>query len=66
MSDVRRVFRSLRLPPVPTLSPVVADACAAMAGSSEIAWEELGIRVAARHACRPDAGPGSEGDHTPT
>jgi AraC-like DNA-binding protein len=46
--DVRSVFRSLRLPPVPTLSPVVADACAAMAGPSEIAWEELGIRLAER------------------
>lgn len=53
VSDVRRVFRSLRLPPVPTVSPVVADACAAMAGSSAIAWEELGIRVAA-HVVRAD------------
>ncbi len=48
VSDVRRVFRSLRLPPVPTLSPVVADACAAMAGPREVEWEELGIRLAER------------------
>ncbi len=47
VSDVRRVFRSLRLPPVPTLSPVVADACAAMR-LGEVAWEELGIRLAER------------------
>jgi AraC-like DNA-binding protein len=56
VSDVRRVFRSLRLPPVQTLSLVVADACAAMArpstslrpGPGEVAWEELGIRLAER------------------
>ena len=44
----RRLFRSLRLPPVRTLSPVIADACAALVGSGDIAWEELGIRLAAR------------------
>ena len=44
----RRTFRSLRLPPVRTLSPVIADACAALTGSTDIAWEELGIRLAAR------------------
>jgi AraC family transcriptional regulator len=43
-----RTFRSLRLPPVQRLSPVIADACAALAGSTGIAWEELGIRLAAR------------------
>ena len=43
-----RRFRSLRLPPVRVLSPVIADACAALAGSTDIAWEELGIRLAAR------------------
>ena len=48
VSDVRRVFRSLRLPPVPTLSGVVADAWAAAAGPSDVAWDELGIRLAAR------------------
>ena len=41
-------FRSLRLPPERTLSPVIADACAALAGSIDVAWEELGIRLAAR------------------
>jgi AraC-like DNA-binding protein len=49
VSDGRRVFRSLRLPPVPTLSRVVADACTtAGRRSGEVAWEELGIRLAAR------------------
>ena len=48
VSDVRRVFRSLRLPPVPTLSGVVADAWAAAAAPGDVAWEELGIRLAAR------------------
>lgn len=43
-----RQFRSLRLPPVRTLSPVIADACAALVGSTDIGWEELGIRLAAR------------------
>jgi len=44
----RRVFRSLRLPPVRALSPVIADACAALAGSPDVAWEELGVRLAGR------------------
>lgn len=43
-----RKFRSLRLPPVRPLSPVVAEACAALSGSKDVAWEELGIRLAAR------------------
>ncbi len=43
-----RAFRSLRLPPVRTLSPVIADACTALVGSTDVAWEELGIRLAAR------------------
>jgi hypothetical protein len=43
-----RGFRSPKLSPVRALSPIVADACAALAGSSDVAWEELGIRLAAR------------------
>lgn len=43
----RRVFRSLRLPPVRALSPVVAEAAtAALRGSMKGSWEELGIRLA--------------------
>jgi AraC family transcriptional regulator len=43
-----RRFRSLRLPPVRTLSPVIGDACAALAGATSVSWEELGVRLAAR------------------
>ena len=48
VTNLRRVFRSLRLPPLPTLSPVVAEAWSALARSSEVAWEDFAIRVAAR------------------
>src|SRR5262249_45121303 len=50
----RKTFRSLRLPPVRTLSPVIAEACAALMGSTDVAWEELGIHLAAR-AVQTDA-----------
>jgi AraC-like DNA-binding protein len=43
-----RGFRSPKVSPIRALSPIVADACAALAGSSDVAWEELGIRLAAR------------------
>jgi AraC family transcriptional regulator len=54
-----RTFRSLRLPPVRALSPVIADACAALAGSKAVAWEELGIRLAAQ-AVKVDGGVGRD------
>jgi len=42
-------FRTVRLPPVRALSPLVTRACAALlAGSTETPWEELGIELAAR------------------
>lgn len=44
----RRAFRSLRLPPLRPLSPVIADACAGLAGPTGVAWEELGVRLAVR------------------
>src|SRR5262249_30480484 len=43
-----RAFRSLRLPPVRPLAPVIASACAALAGSRDVPWEELGIHLAVR------------------
>jgi AraC family transcriptional regulator len=43
-----RGFRSAKLSPVRTLSPLVAEACAALSGSPEIAWEELGVQLIAR------------------
>jgi AraC family transcriptional regulator len=50
-----RPFRILRLPSMRALSPLTAQACARLAGSSaqrrdltlELAWEELGIQLAA-------------------
>lgn len=41
-------FRLLRLPPLRALSPVVARACAGVAGRATVPWEELGIELAAR------------------
>jgi AraC-like DNA-binding protein len=44
-------FRSLRLPPLRELSAVIAQACATLlAGSDEVAWEELSVRLAVRAA----------------
>jgi len=41
-------LRVLRLPPVRALSPLVARACAGLAGSVSGPWEELSIKLAAR------------------
>jgi AraC-like DNA-binding protein len=46
----RSPFRSLRLPPVRGLSPVVARACAGLVGAMAVSWEELGVELAARTA----------------
>src|SRR5262249_2128575 len=46
-------FRSLRLTPVPRLSTVIADAFAGLAGSSDVPWEELTMRLA-MHAVGED------------
>jgi AraC-like DNA-binding protein len=43
-----RSFRTPKLSPVRTLSPIVTDACAALAGSRQVAFEELGVRLAAQ------------------
>jgi AraC family transcriptional regulator len=43
-----RGFRLLRLPPLRALSPVIARASAALAGSAEVTWEELTVRIAAQ------------------
>jgi AraC family transcriptional regulator len=50
-----RAFRSLRLPPMRMLSPVIADVYGALAGSPCVVWEELAIRVAGR-AAQADSG----------
>jgi AraC family transcriptional regulator len=41
-------FRVPRLPPLRGLSSVVARACARLAGTPSLAWEELGVELAAR------------------
>ncbi len=41
-------FRALRLPPLRVLSPLVARACAGLAGAGGVAWEELGVELAAQ------------------
>jgi AraC-like DNA-binding protein len=57
-----RRFTAPRVPPMRESTPVVADACAALTGSSDLAWEEIGVRLAARvarhvgHGSRPRAG----------
>ena len=41
-------FHALRVPPIRTLSPLLARASAALAGRSDSSWEELSIELAAR------------------
>ena len=41
-------FRLFRLPPVRALAPLVARACAGLAGSMDVPWEELSVRLAAQ------------------
>jgi AraC-like DNA-binding protein len=48
-------FKTLRLPPVRFLSPWIARASAALAGSAGIDWEELTVQLA-RQALRLDRG----------
>ena len=47
-------FRSRRLPPLDELSPIVARAHAALAGSAAIAWEALSVHLAVQ-AVRVDS-----------
>jgi AraC family transcriptional regulator len=41
-------FRATRLPPLKASAPLVARACAAIAGAPEVSWEELAVEVAAQ------------------
>jgi AraC family transcriptional regulator len=43
-------FPTGRLPPLRALAPLVARACAGLAGAGEMAWEELTVHLAARAA----------------
>lgn len=47
---VRTDFRMLRIPPVRELSSLVTKACAGLCGNGIVAWDELGVEVAARTA----------------
>ena len=46
----RPSFPTARLPPLRALSPLIARACAGLAGSGEGAWEELAVHLAGRTA----------------
>jgi AraC family transcriptional regulator len=43
-----REFRVVRLPPMRDLSPLVARACAGVAGDVDVAWEELSVELGVR------------------
>ena len=43
-------FRVLRLPPLRSLSPLVAQACVSLEGSAEEPWEEIGVHLAVETA----------------
>ena len=43
-------FKVPMLPPTGASSATIAQACAALSGSSELEWEEIGVRLAARVA----------------
>jgi AraC family transcriptional regulator len=45
--EAEPVFRALRIPPIPSLSPITARALAALNREASISWEELGIELAA-------------------
>src|SRR6266516_150047 len=48
ISGASRTFRLLRLPPLRRLAPLVARACAGLAGSAAVAWEEVSVHLAAQ------------------
>ena len=41
-------FRTLRLPPLRALSPLLARACAGLARGVDMPWEEIGVQLAAQ------------------
>jgi AraC family transcriptional regulator len=52
-------FRVPRVPPLRALSPLLALACARACGSTDVAWEEMGVQLAAQtlrivHGLSPD------------
>lgn len=61
-----RVFKTLRLPPLRTLSPVIARACAALRGARDVAWEELGVMLAGKTLGLAREGRGKAGHALPS
>ena len=57
-------FDGLRVPPLRTLAPLVARACAALGGPLSVSWEELGVRLAA-HALQLSGGLAPGGNAAP-
>jgi AraC-like DNA-binding protein len=54
-SEGTRRFTVPQLPAIREVTPIVAQACAALTGSPDLAWDEIGVRLAAhvaRHAGR--------------
>ena len=48
LRGARPEFRRMRVPPVRALSPLVARACAGMAGATNVTWDEMALALAAR------------------
>ena len=46
--DAKSHFRTLRLPPLRALSPLIARACAGLVGSVHVPWEEISVKLAAQ------------------
>lgn len=48
VGSVKTAFRALRIPPIRSLSPLVAEVSGLLSGTNRLSYEELGIRVAAQ------------------
>lgn len=60
MRGVKPGLRVLRLPPLPSFSRLVAEACASLAESADDPWQEIGVRLAVgtvQHAERCEYSP---------
>lgn len=59
-------FKTLRLPPLRELSPIIARACAALSGARDLAWEELGVVLAGKTVGLARDGSGKTGRALPS
>jgi AraC family transcriptional regulator len=46
--DAKPAFGAVRVPPLRALSPIIARACAGLAGSAPVSWEEISLQIAVR------------------